>query len=103
MARVDRREARWHGEQAPSRTGLAGHYEAILRHDATGYLHSIRCPTWIAVGALDPVTPPSYARRLHAAIANSRLEIFADRPHRILNFEAREFTERALAFLLEHR
>lgn len=100
---IARREARWSTPQAPSKTGLAGHYRAILEHDATGVLATIRCPTWIAVGSQDPVTPVSYAQRLHAAIGSSRLEIFPGRPHRILNFEAQRFTERALAFLLEHR
>jgi pimeloyl-ACP methyl ester carboxylesterase len=100
---ISRRKARWDGPSAPSKIGLAGHYRAILGHDATAYLGAIRCPTWIAVGSQDPVTPPSYARRMHAAIPGSRLEIFPDRPHRILNFDAGPFTERALAFLLEHR
>jgi 3-oxoadipate enol-lactonase len=100
---IARREKRWASGGAPSKTGLAGHYRAILDHDATDRLAFIRCPTWIAVGSQDPVTPPSYSERLHAAIAGSRLEIFPDRPHRILNFGAERFTERALAFLLEHR
>jgi len=100
---IARRVARWASTQPPSKPGLAGHYNAILQHDASVRLASIRCPTWIAVGSQDPVTPPSYAHRMHAAIRGSRLEIFPDRPHRILNFQAGPFTERALAFLLEHR
>ena len=31
------------------------------------------------------------------------LDIFPGRPHRILNFQAKDFTDRALAFLLAHR
>lgn len=100
---IARREERWKSSNAPSKAGLAGHYRAILEHDATAHLADVRCPTWIAVGALDPVTPVSYAQRMHAAITGSRLEIFPGRPHRILNFLAGDFTERALAFLLEHR
>jgi 3-oxoadipate enol-lactonase len=103
LEEIARRQARWTTREAPSKAGLAGHYRAILGHDATSKLGAIRCPTWIAVGSQDPVTPVSYARRLQAAIVQSRLEIFPDRPHRILNFEAGPFTERALAFLLEHR
>jgi len=99
---IGRRVARWTSGKPPSKTGLAGHYRAILSHDAAGRLTAIRCPTWIAVGSQDPVTPVAYARRLHAAIAGSELEIFPDRPHRILNFEAGPFTERALAFLRRH-
>jgi pimeloyl-ACP methyl ester carboxylesterase len=77
---IARRVARWASTQPPSKPGLAGHYNAILQHDASVRLASIRCPTWIAVGSQDPVTPPSYAQRMHAAIVGSRLEIFPDRP-----------------------
>lgn len=100
---IGRRIARWQGDRAPSRTGLAGHYRAVREHDSTERLGRIACPTWIAVGSSDPVMPPSYSKRLQSRIAGSRLEIFPDRPHRILNFQAGPFTERALAFLLEHR
>ena len=98
---IAKRIVRWKGDRAPSRTGLAGHYRAILEHDSTPRLARINCPTWIAVGSTDPVMPPAYSIRLHAAIQGSRLEIFPDRPHRILNFQAQPFNERALAFLTE--
>jgi 3-oxoadipate enol-lactonase len=103
LEEIARRTARWTGGKPPSKTGLAGHYRAILSHDAIDRLSSIRIPTWIAVGSQDPVTPVAYAQRIHAAIAGSILEIFPNRPHRILNFQAASFTERALGFLLEHR
>lgn len=102
-AEISRRVARWQGANPPAKTGLAGHYRAILTHDASDRLSAIRCPTWIAVGSADPVTPVSYAQRLHAGIAGSALKIFPDRPHRILNFQAGPFTEKALAFLLRQR
>ena len=51
---IARREARWHSTGAPSMTGLAGHYRAILGHDASGRIAAIRCPTWIAVGSPGP-------------------------------------------------
>ena len=82
---------------------IDAHEAAVREHDSTARLGRIACPTWIAVGSADPVMPPSYSQRLQAAIAGSRLEIFPDRPHRILNFQAESFTERALAFLLEQR
>lgn len=96
------RTARWLGAGAPSKVGLAGHYRAILAHDVRSRLSAIRCPTWIAVGSSDPVTPPSYARYLHERIAGSRLCIYAGAPHRLLNFTP-DFTADALAFLLEAR
>jgi 3-oxoadipate enol-lactonase len=96
------RIARWSGADAPSKIGLLGHYRAILAHDVRSRLPEIRCPTWIAVGSSDPVAPPSYARYLHERIAGSRLRIYADAPHRLLNFTP-QFTADALAFLLEVR
>jgi len=100
---IAKRIARWKGDRAPSRVGLAGHYRAVFEHDSTARLRQIACPTWIAVGSKDPVMPPSYSQRLQAAIPGSRLEIFPDRPHRILNFQAEAFTRRALEFLLSQR
>lgn len=96
------REARWRGPDVPSKTGMLGHYRAILSHDALSRLDRIACPTWIAVGSSDPVTPPSYARLMHARIPGSQLSIYAGAPHRLLNFTDR-FTVDALAFLLAHR
>ena len=58
---------------------------------------------WIAVGSDDPVTPVAYSHRMHTGIKGSTLDIFPGRPHRILNFQAKDFTDRALAFLLAHR
>jgi pimeloyl-ACP methyl ester carboxylesterase len=96
------REARWRDPDAPSKIGLLGHYRAILSHNALERLGAILCPTWIAVGSSDPVTPPSYARLMHERIAGSHLTIYPGAPHRLLNFSP-EFTEQALAFLLAHR
>jgi pimeloyl-ACP methyl ester carboxylesterase len=98
---IERRVARWSSPTPPSKEGLEGHYRAILTHDATDRLHMIKVPTWIAVGSEDPVTPPHYSERLHAAISGSKLSVFKGRPHRILNFQADEFTQSALSFLLQ--
>lgn len=100
---IERRTARWYSPNPPSKVGLEGHYRAILTHDAASRLDRIVAPTWIAVGSEDPVTPVAYSERMHKAIAGSKLEIFPGRPHRILNFQSGPFTERALAFLMEHR
>ncbi len=102
-AEIERRTARWQGSNPPSKVGLEGHYRAILTHDTAARLDRIVAPTWIAVGSDDPVTPVAYSKRLHAGIKGSTLDIFPGRPHRILNFQAQPFTERALAFLMEHR
>jgi 3-oxoadipate enol-lactonase len=98
---IKQRASRWNGPGAPDKIGLSGHYNAITTHDASARLVQIGCPTWIAVGSDDPVTPVSYAERLHRNIKASRMQVFAGRPHRILNFQAEDFTQAALAFLLE--
>jgi 3-oxoadipate enol-lactonase len=101
-AEVKLRTARWQGPNAPSKPGLLGHYRAILSHDVLDRLDKIACPTWIGVGSSDPVTPPSYSRLMHERIRGSVLRIYPGAPHRLLNFTP-EFTQEALAFLIEHR
>lgn len=100
LREIGLRAARWQGPKAPSKIGMGGHYDAILTHDAADRLHRIECPTWIAVGSEDMVTPPSYAERMHLAIAGASLRVFPGRPHRLLNFLADDFTKAALDFLL---
>jgi pimeloyl-ACP methyl ester carboxylesterase len=99
---VDVRKLRWHGPDAPSKTGMLGHYRAVLSHDALDRLGDIACPTWIAVGSSDPVTPPSYARLMHERIRGSQLSVYPGAPHRLLNFTD-QFTADALAFLVARR
>jgi pimeloyl-ACP methyl ester carboxylesterase len=99
---VRKRTARWYAPDPPSKEGFLGHYRALMGHDAGERLRGIRCPTWIAVGTSDTVTPPSYSKRLHALIEGSELKIFDAGPHRLLNFSIREFNQAALQFLLRH-
>jgi len=94
------RIARWQGSDPPSKIGIAGHYRAILGHEVRARLSEIRCPTWIAVGSSDPVTPPSYAHYLADHIMESRVSVYPGAPHRLLNFTP-QFTADALAFLRE--
>jgi 3-oxoadipate enol-lactonase len=100
---IERRVKRASAMDATAKRGLAGHYRAILAHDTADRLDRIACPTWIAVGEVDPVTPPAYSERLHRRIASSELEIFPGRPHRLMNFQPDPFNRAALAFLLRHR
>lgn len=97
---IAQRVQRWVAQGAPSCTGVAGHYRAILAHDTTSRLPEIRCPTWIAVGSDDVVTPVSHSERMHALIEGSELQVFAGKPHRILNFNAEDFNRSSLEFLL---
>ncbi|HEU4564081.1 MAG TPA: alpha/beta fold hydrolase [Gemmatimonadaceae bacterium] len=55
--------------------GIVGACEAMMaRPDSTPLLESIDVPTLVVVGEDDATTPPSEARRMHAAIPASRLE-----------------------------
>jgi len=103
QAEISVRAARWYGPNPPSKEGILGHYRAIMQHDTRDRLHAISCPTWIAVGTSDTVTPPAYSQRLHAAISGSELVVFDGGPHRLLNFSVREFNHAALSFLLRER
>lgn len=102
-AEIGKRVKRWNGPDAPSKQGLAGHYRAILSHDATDRLNRITCPTWIAVGDQDTVTPVGYSEQLHRLIAGSELAVFPGRPHRLMNFQSEPFNRAAAEFLLRHR
>ena len=102
-AEVKLRAARWHAPHPPAREGFLGHYRALMLHDTSERARGIRCPTWIAVGTSDTVTPPSYSRRLNQLIRGSEMVVFEGGPHRLLNFSVREFNQAALAFLSRHR
>jgi pimeloyl-ACP methyl ester carboxylesterase len=97
-----RRTARAEAFTKQEKQGLLGHYRALVSHDASSRLGEIRCPTWIAVGSSDPVTPVSYSEGIARAIAGSELRIFTGAPHRLLNFTP-GFNAAALEFLLKHR
>ena len=96
------RAGRWRGANPPSKEGILGHYRALMLHDTSERLQAIRCPTWIAVGTSDTVTPPSYSLRMKQKIAGSEMQVFEGGPHRLLNFAVNEFNQAALAFLLKN-
>jgi len=62
--------------------GIVGALEAMMaRPDSTPLLAGIDVPTLVVVGAEDVLTPEAEARRLHAGIAGSRLEVIAGAGH----------------------
>lgn len=63
--------------------GYAKAYEVFSNSDEwhLGRLGSIRVPTLIATGALDPNSSPAMARAMQAEIAGSQLETLADQRH----------------------
>ncbi len=79
--------------------GLVRFGKAIFsRPDFEPELASITAPTLVVVGAEDVATPVGPARRLHAGIRGSRLEIVPDAGH-LSTIEAPEATSR---LILEH-
>ncbi|HEY0970659.1 MAG TPA: alpha/beta fold hydrolase [Gemmatimonadales bacterium] len=68
-------------ERAPVE-GIVGASEAMIaRPDSTPDQATITVPTLVMVGEEDTLTPPDEARRMHDAIAGSRLEVLAGAGH----------------------
>ena len=66
------------------------------RPDNRPFLHQIKCPTLIVVGAEDALTPVKVHEELHAGIVGSRLEIIPDCGH-LSTMERPEAVNRLLA------
>jgi 3-oxoadipate enol-lactonase len=73
--------------------------EAILRHDARDRLHRIRCPTLVAVGSQDLITPPFLAADLAGGISTARLQTLPDLGHGALWEDPETFNRVCLSFL----
>ena len=64
------------------RDGFIRQQNAILsRPDSRPDLSAINCPTLVAVGALDQLTPPALSAEMAAAIPGARLHVFEDCGH----------------------
>jgi len=72
----------------------------IERGDSRGLLAAISCPTLIACGREDRVTPPALSEEMAAAIPNARLELIDNAAH-MLPMEAPESLTRLLARWLD--
>jgi 3-oxoadipate enol-lactonase len=75
---------------------------AVLSHDASGVLSSVRAPTLITFGRHDLVTSTRFAGPLTEAIAGSELVVFEDCSHAPIYENVGEFNQRTLAFLQRH-
>jgi pimeloyl-ACP methyl ester carboxylesterase len=73
--------------------------EAVLGHDARDRLHLIRCPTLVAVGSRDLITPPFLAAELASRIPGARLQTLADTGHGGLWEDPETFNRACLDFL----
>ena len=86
-----------------SSDAIAGAIGALMtRPDSGPLLSSIRCPTLVAVGEEDTVTPRSAAEAMHRAIAGSELMTIPQAGH-LANLEQPAAFNAALARFLEHR
>ena len=73
--------------------------EAVLGHDTRERLHLIRCPTLVAVGSQDLITPPFLAAELAGRIRSARLVTLPDTGHGGLWEEPETFNRACLDFL----
>jgi pimeloyl-ACP methyl ester carboxylesterase len=76
--------------------------EAVLGHDATGILGSVRVPTLITYGRHDIVTSTRFAAPLTQGIADTELIVFEDCAHAAIYENVEGFNEQTLDFLQRH-
>ena len=63
---------------------MYGDWVACDRFDRCEQIARINCPTWVAVGAEDRLTPVYYSRYLADQIADAELEIYVTAGHMLL-------------------
>jgi len=71
-------------------------------YDLRSRLGDIRCPTFVAVGALDPVMPVACGEELAAKIPNAELVMFSRSGHNPAMEESALFRAAVLRFLTEN-
>lgn len=60
---------------------IAQNRAVMARADLRPRLGAIRCPTWVACGEADRLTPPEHAREIAAAIPGARFELVPGAGH----------------------
>jgi 3-oxoadipate enol-lactonase len=85
----------------PPLHGYLRQTEAVLAHDARTRLTAIRCPTLVAVGSQDLLTPPFFAAELAGRIPGARLAILPDLGHGALWEAPEAFNQVCLDFLAD--
>jgi pimeloyl-ACP methyl ester carboxylesterase len=75
---------------------------AVLAHDASAVLGSVRAPTLITFGRHDQVTSTRFAGPLREGIPDSEVVVFEDCSHAPIYENVEEFNNRSLAFLQRH-
>lgn len=88
-----------HDPHAAPLHGYLRQSDAVLAHDARARLGRIRCPTLVAVGGQDLLTPPAFAHELATLIPGARLEILPGVGHGALWEAPDAFNAACLRFL----
>jgi len=76
--------------------------DADLLHDATARLPSLRVPTLVIGGAIDPAFPETLLRETAALIPGAALKVFPGVGHDAVDKRKRAFEEAVLAFLAKN-
>jgi pimeloyl-ACP methyl ester carboxylesterase len=76
---------------------------AVMRHDASARLPSLRAPTLVITGSDDKLIRPAHSDELHALIRGSTLVKIAGGPHGFNIEQPDEFNREVLAFFAQHR
>jgi pimeloyl-ACP methyl ester carboxylesterase len=71
----------------------------LLSDDVTPLLPRIRVPTLVVWGALDPLIPVEYGRRMADAIPGARFVVMEDAAHNVMCDRPHEFNHVLLDFL----
>jgi pimeloyl-ACP methyl ester carboxylesterase len=86
---------------APPAHAYLRQLDAALGHDARARLPRLRCPTLVAVGSQDLLTPPPLSRELARLVPAARLEILDGAGHGALWEAPAAFDAACLRFLAE--
>jgi pimeloyl-ACP methyl ester carboxylesterase len=73
--------------------------DALLAHDARDKLARIQAPTLIVAGEEDVFYPASMLREMDQLVPNSRLVLYPEIGHGMLEFRKKEFERDVLRFL----
>ena len=90
------------GRPMPPADAFMRQSDAVLTHDASAVLSSIRVPTLITFGRHDQVTSTRFAAPLTAAIPDTELIVFEDCSHAPIYENVEDFNRQTLAFLQRH-
>lgn len=82
--------------------GYLGWCEAIRRLNATDRLGTIKVPTRVIVGELDPSTPVAAAQTIHNGIPGSEIAIVPGVSHMLQNEDPAAFNAQVLPFIDKH-